>query len=601
MKKLLYLFGVALSFIVASCNNTDETTLDPNAKEECLIKIATNQVEDITNGLLGIQIYTVSDGVETPYANGLFDEWSRLEFKGCTNTTYKVVATLVVDGANILYKENSIYGRPFEIASDNEFNYNESELSALSKSTAQLAGGTMSTIPNVDRYYGESNKLISKSDLIITTPMKRVTFGVKATGELADGETVVIKIAGAPEVELAKDEIEIFTLQYIKEAYLSNEISEVYSENINSEVLRHGVSIFSDNIVYKRNKLSVLTVEKLGISVGFDFENPFEDDEPTTPDEEPIAYITKVLDYVPTPGQFTNALPKYEDGDTQETMNQKVLDAIGNNKKGMITLGNYGGYLIVGFNHTIENKAGKLDFRILGNAFHSAENLDEYGFPGGSCEPGIIMVAVDANENGLADDAWYEIQGSAHIDHTKELWYDKAAEAGNDVNFYNGDYTITYSKPDASFDEDTPSAAWKNYIPWTDNKGDSGYVSKNGFHKQPYFPQWLSSETLSFTGSRLPQNGIDEAGNGSYYVLYQFRYGYADNALDEENISGIDISWAVDADGNPANLDGVDFIKIYGGVMQLNGALGECSTEICGVTDLHITHEDIDSSMLNHN
>ena len=42
-------------------------------------------------------------------------------------------------------------------------------------------------------------------------------------------------------------------------------------------------------------------------------------------------YINKVYDYLPGMGQFVNVLPKYEDGDTQETMNQKVEDAIANN------------------------------------------------------------------------------------------------------------------------------------------------------------------------------------------------------------------------------------------------------------------------------
>ncbi len=48
------------------------------------------------------------------------------------------------------------------------------------------------------------------------------------------------------------------------------------------------------------------------------------------------------------------------------------------------------------------------------------------------------------------------------------------------------------------------------------------------------------------------------------------------------------IDWAVDSEGNPVDLPGVDFIKIYTGVNQFNGWLGECSTEVMGVTDLHI-------------
>lgn len=49
---------------------------------------------------------------------------------------------------------------------------------------------------------------------------------------------------------------------------------------------------------------------------------------------EGTPYITKVLDYRPAPGQFVNVMPEYEDGDTQESMNKKVLEAIGNNNRG---------------------------------------------------------------------------------------------------------------------------------------------------------------------------------------------------------------------------------------------------------------------------
>lgn len=36
-------------------------------------------------------------------------------------------------------------------------------------------------------------------------------------------------------------------------------------------------------------------------------------------------YITSIPEYKPAPGQFVNELPKYEEGDTQRAINQKVL------------------------------------------------------------------------------------------------------------------------------------------------------------------------------------------------------------------------------------------------------------------------------------
>ena len=57
--------------------------------------------------------------------------------------------------------------------------------------------------------------------------------------------------------------------------------------------------------------------------------------------------------------------------------------------------------------------------------------------------------------------------------------------------------------------------------------------------------------------------------------------------------SAIDIDWAVDADGNKVSLPGADLIRIYTGVHQQNGWIGECSTEIAGVEDLHLLGEEI--------
>lgn len=295
---------------------------------------------------------------------------------------------------------------------------------------------------------------------------------------------------------------------------------------------------------------------------------------PETP-KDASPYITKVLEYRPAPGQFVNTMPQYKEGDTQATMNEKALNAIGNNTRRMITLGGYGGYVTVGFDHTIRNAKDANDFLVLGNAFEN------------SSEPGIIQVAYDVNQNGQPDEEeWFEIAGSAHQAPKHELWYEQAKQAGNSVETYR-DYSITYKKPAK---EPTTDEEKENYIFWEDNKGHKGYKVMNQFHPQPYYPQWIEEEQLVFTGTCLPQNGINQGTEQApYFVLPSFKYGYADNYPNDAEKAAIDIDWAVDKDGNPANLPGVDFIKIYTGVNQENGRLGENSTEVCGVTDLNLT------------
>ncbi len=283
-------------------------------------------------------------------------------------------------------------------------------------------------------------------------------------------------------------------------------------------------------------------------------------------------YTASVYEYRPAPGQFVNTMPIYEAGDDAEKMRQKAEDDLTNDV--MISLGAYGGYVTFAFDHTVVNVPGEKDFYIKGNSFYS--DLSYYaGKKGGSCEPGIVMVAFDHNMNGIPDDdEWYELAGSE---------YYKPTTLKN--------YNITYSRPD----DHTPIPNIQGtltdtiYIPWKDNVGGSGYVAKNMYHTQSYYPEWLNDDELTFTGTLLPKNGVDESGYGSYYVLYSYPWGYADNhPNDSIDLNSFDIGWAVDGEGNKVNLPGADFIRVYTGVNQYCGWIGETSTEIARARDLHV-------------
>ncbi|NLD24461.1 MAG: hypothetical protein GX670_09575 [Bacteroidales bacterium] len=329
------------------------------------------------------------------------------------------------------------------------------------------------------------------------------------------------------------------------------------------------------------------------------------------PTIQPSPYIAKVFDYMPAPGQFVNKLPEYEEGDTHSDMVQKANEWLGGEDAWTITLGGWGGYVVFVFDHTIVNVAGRRDFRINGNAFGSAVSRPGAPF-GGSCEPGIIMVAYDKNKNGNPDDdEWYEIKGSASFSAESEPWYDIALESGNDTRVIR-DYEMTYHRPvseeseiEAQTDNPNSFASIQNYIYWEDNKNNNGYKVKNVYHNQTYYPAWVEDDKLTFNGVRLPENGINEGVHvpgmndaNVYYVLYGFRYGYADNYPNIHDNSAIDIDWAIDKQGNRVDLPGIDFVKIYNGVNQENGWLGESSTEVERGTDLHLLGKNI-STILN--
>lgn len=293
--------------------------------------------------------------------------------------------------------------------------------------------------------------------------------------------------------------------------------------------------------------------------------------------EEEVAYspyIAHVNEYCPAPGQFINEMPQYEDGNTYASMLTKAEESISGTNDVMISLGGFGGYVTFSFDHTVINTPGEADFRIWGNSIYQHVNTSDER-KGGSAEPGIVMVSLDVNCNGIPDDPWYELIGSEH----------------NNPSTRKG-YAITYHRPDPDREIEGDKSGLVtdvNYMAWNDNTGEGGYIPKNNFHRQEYYPQWLSDDKLTFTGTLLPPNAEDLSGKGSNYIHFCYAWGYADNhPNDEAALNSFDIGNAVDSYGIPVMLPGADFIRVYTGVNQICGWLGETSTEICRAADLHI-------------
>lgn len=285
-------------------------------------------------------------------------------------------------------------------------------------------------------------------------------------------------------------------------------------------------------------------------------------------------WFCRVLEYVPAPGQFVNIIPEFEEGDSYEAILEKATGEIcGDKNPGMISLGAFGGYVVVAFDHPVANVAGDYDFKIYGNAL-----ISDRDNRGGSAEPGIVMVSEDVNKNGLPDDPWYELAGSE--------FNNSGAQKG---------FTITYFRPDpdravnADPDPDDKAITDRTYIRYTTNRPgrETGYVQRNSFHTQSYWPEWVDAESLEFAGTRLPDNYVNlGSGDEDYFVSRYYDYGYADNLPNNEDL-GFKLEWAVNPDGTPANIRGAHFIKIYTAVNQECGWIGESSTEITGGEDLH--------------
>lgn len=295
-----------------------------------------------------------------------------------------------------------------------------------------------------------------------------------------------------------------------------------------------------------------------------------EEEEQPSPDA-PSAYANKVLAYCPAPGQFMNtSTTAYEKGFSAEDVRRKAEEKLKDPYLCLLSLGGFGGSIVVGFDHTVPNINGAYDFKIYGNASYDSFGTLT-GAWGGSSEPGIVLVSKDVNGNGLADDEWYELKGSEY-----------------DSKHTIKDYAITYHRP----------ASPLSSVKWTDNQGNTGYVYRNETHtKNDYYPAWIEEDEMTFYGSRLKDNAVNEPRPGmpEHWVGYCYAYGYADNHPNDEKGALFKIDWAVDKEGRAVKLDGIDFVKIYTAVNQYCGWMGEISTEVQAVEDLHFAKKEINA------
>jgi hypothetical protein len=272
--------------------------------------------------------------------------------------------------------------------------------------------------------------------------------------------------------------------------------------------------------------------------------------------------VSEMVEYHPAPGQLTNT-----DGAGSYNAARTIVGSI----DGLVSLGSYGGNVVYRFDIPVENDPANpygVDFVIFGNPKSDW------------AEPGIVMVMKDENKNGKPDDIWYELAGSDYFFSTT-----------------NHQFSVTYKNPLSSGAAD---------VPWYSSDSRSGYIFSNSFHKQFYYPSlefydWNISDTVSFSGTLI--NDEVDFSNPAFIKSYQRKFGYADNIIrknsnynlpdnpytnEVEGCGGdaMDIGWAVDRNGNYVDLDQIDFVKIYTGVLANAGWMGEISTEICGIADV---------------
>ena len=260
----------------------------------------------------------------------------------------------------------------------------------------------------------------------------------------------------------------------------------------------------------------------------------------------------KLVDYLPINSQYTNR--GYGIG------GENMLSGT------FKSLGGFGGYATFYFEDGITNDPTNqygVDFYVYGNAN-----------PGQSfAEPGQVWVSEDGNN-------WYALAGSEHYD--SAIW----------------DYTVTYTKDGTG-------------TTWSDNYGhtqaDHGKSFSWPLASNYTLNSLVNSDTITLSGILIPAVDGMVGGNATSSFAHATTFGYADALENGESnpylanddlalkSSGFDLAWAVDAEGNPVNVDGMSFhyVKVVTASNIMAGAFYEKSTEVQRVYRASSTGSDV--------
>jgi len=288
-------------------------------------------------------------------------------------------------------------------------------------------------------------------------------------------------------------------------------------------------------------------------------------------------FVTNVLEFTPAPGQFVNhpdfsdpgrALGSPSGGGTSAPNNTSV-----------VSLGGFGGYIVLGFDHTIAddplNPFG-LDAIVFGNAYWVGGDPERHW-----AECATIEISLDENKNGLADDTWYLIPGSHIIDPLSqfviEQWDDDIKDElypPDDDSWipagFSGTWeTVAFALPAKVFG----SSIVTNPAANGNAEGIYGYGD--------YSPTLVLGDV----------NGDDVVDDTT--ITPQEFYSTPDDPLTAGMTTGsgggdaFDIAWAIDpSSGADAKLSGFDFIRLTSAVDSMSPIFGEKSAEIDAVADV---------------
>lgn len=311
-----------------------------------------------------------------------------------------------------------------------------------------------------------------------------------------------------------------------------------------------------------------------------------------------------------------------------------------------VSLGSFGGYVVMDFGEPAKDATGKVTGGIFNDAANAyGVDFTLYGNAMGTwAEPGCVQVSEDGETwYTLAGSLHYQtptytVATDETVTETDEEGHPlsdfKTITVSKSGAIWN--YSVTYTNPVAENDTlatGESGTTGKNVVySYTGlSENGKGRVLFNNWHQHNYFPLLnnyfvgvnqhaaldgivntisplalgdyaaYTPKASSTVGAKLTMSGVRLMPASNSTAPDTFLFGYADchpngtlstvqvnpyttgrTGNDNSNGDPMDLSWAVDENGTPVELDSARYVRVYTGVMQMNGIMGESSTEVLG-------------------
>lgn len=306
-----------------------------------------------------------------------------------------------------------------------------------------------------------------------------------------------------------------------------------------------------------------------------------------------------------------------------------------------VSLGMAGGYVQFDMgSNPIKNNAKNpygIDFIVYGNAFNG--NPEAAGVM--VSNDGETWYTLAGSRHFMSDTLWNQKISYARIEGTTQRALDAAFTA--DGVYYSTDYVSPSEQTQSAINAAISAAAWQkvpasgtatalnlsywpewanrtstqaeNYgnvwkigtdskIPAVASTANNAGVNWDKADKVSTEPN--GAEVITYSGLTivpddtevLKKQNITNPSQAQMTDVYQWGYAdvrvngtaygtainpYASAASAVSGGDGFDLSWAVDAEGNPVSLSSVKYVRVYSAVLFNAGIFGETSAEVCGL------------------